>query len=603
MLNFQNLSLLLLALVFLPLKLVISGNQCTDKCGGVSIQFPFYLRNSKLNHTAEYPPGFDLLCTENKKTLILELPNVPTKLAVRKIDYKSQQIQIYDPANCLPSQLLQLSNASISPFQFPSYDYAFKTRRNFSFFRCDSMSSSCPILLLSSYLDVIRFPEILSCTKVKDVLSANWMDQYSLYDPTVTIEWSKPDCKHCETQNQKCKWKNSTKGETECFVCSTNTTPTSTIVLIAAGGIVGLMLLVLTVTCIVCVYHYYEKKGEDQARIEKFLEDYRAMKPTRFTYADIKRITNGFSESLGEGAHGVVFKGMLSREILVAVKILNDTVGDGKDFINEVGTIGKIHHVNVVRLLGFCADGFHRALVYDFFPNGSLQRFLAPPDKKGVFLGWEKLQQIALGVARGIEYLHLGCDHRILHFDINPHNVLLDDNLVPKITDFGLSKLCPKNQSTVSMTAARGTLGYIAPEVFSRNFGNVSYKSDIYSYGMLLLEMVGGRKNIDAEESFQVLYPEWIHNLLEGRDVQISVEDEGDVEIAKKLAIVGLWCIQWNPVNRPSMKTVVQMLEGVGDELIAPPTPFDISGSSRTNDDVPTSRQNFKLEVIDEIQE
>ena len=363
------------------------------------------------------------------------------------------------------------------------------------------------------------------------------------------------------------------------------------------------MLLVLTVTCIVCVYHYYEKKGEDQARIEKFLEDYRAMKPTRFTYADIKRITNGFSESLGEGAHGVVFKGMLSREILVAVKILNDTVGDGKDFINEVGTIGKIHHVNVVRLLGFCADGFHRALVYDFFPNGSLQRFLAPPDKKDAFLGWEKLQQIALGVARGIEYLHLGCDHRILHFDINPHNVLLDDNLVPKITDFGLSKLCPKNQSTVSMTAARGTLGYIAPEVFSRNFGNVSYKSDIYSYGMLLLEMVGGRKNIDAEESFQVLYPEWIHNLLEGRDVQISVEDEGDVEIAKKLAIVGLWCIQWNPVNRPSMKTVVQMLEGVGDELIAPPTPFDISGSSRTNDDVPTSRQNFKLEVIDEIQE
>ena len=115
--------------------------------------------------------------------------------------------------------------------------------------------------------------------------------------------------------------------------------------------------------------------------------------------------------------------------------------------------------------------------------------------------------------------------------------------------------------------------------------------------------MGGGRKNIDAEERFQVLYPEWIHNLLEGRDVQISVEDEGDVEIAKKLAIVGLWCIQWNPVNRPSMKTVVQMLEGVGDELIAPPTPFDISGSSRTNDDVPTSRQNFKLEVIDEIQE
>ncbi|XP_020228296.1 rust resistance kinase Lr10 [Cajanus cajan] len=171
--------------------------------------------------------------------------------------------------------------------------------------------------------------------------------------------------------------------------------------------------------------------------------------------------------------------------------------------------------------------------------------------------------------------------------------------MVPKITDFGLAKLCPKNQSTVSMTAARGTLGYIAPEVFSRNFGNVSYKSDIYSFGMLLLEMVGGRKNtnVSAEESFQVLYPEWIHNLLEGRDVQINVEDEGDVNIAKKLAIVGLWCIQWNPVNRPSIKIVVQMLEGDGEELIEPPTPF-----SRTNI-VPATHQNFELEVIHEIEE
>ena len=366
-----------------------------------------------------------------------------------------------------------------------------------------------------------------------------------------------------------------------------------------------MMLLLLLVKTLLYAYDYCEKRGEDQARIEKFLEDYKAMKPTRFTYADIKRITNGFSESLGEGAHGAVFKGMLSREILVAVKILKDTVGDGKDFINEVRSIGKIHHVNIVRLLGFCADEFHRALVYDFFPNGSLQRFLAQPDKKDVFLGWEKLQQISLGVGRGIEYLHLGCDHRILHFDINPHNVLLDDLFVPKITDFGLAKLCPKNQSTVSMTAARGTLGYIAPEVFSRNFGNVSYKSDIYSYGMLLLEMVGGRKNtnVSVEDRFQVLYPEWIHNLVEGKDVEISVEDEGDTKIAKKLAIVGLWCIQWNPADRPSMKTVVQMLEGDGYELVAPPSPLHISGSSTTNTIVPARRQNFELEVIHEIEE
>jgi serine/threonine protein kinase len=154
------------------------------------------------------------------------------------------------------------------------------------------------------------------------------------------------------------------------------------------------------------------------------------------------------------------------------------------------------------------------------------------------------------------------------------------------------------------MTAARGTLGYIAPEVFSRNFGNVSYKSDIYSYGMLLLEMVGGRKNtnVSTEETFHVLYPEWIHNLIEGKDVQVNIEEEGDVRIAKKLALVGLWCIQWNPVDRPSMKTVVQMLEGEGEKLVAPPTPFDSIGANGTNAVVSARHLNFELEVIPEIE-
>ncbi|KAL2327034.1 hypothetical protein Fmac_020461 [Flemingia macrophylla] len=590
--NFQKISLVL-TLLFLP---VMCKHGCTDKCGRVHIEFPFYLRNNNLSHNT----GFELFCNDKKETL-LQLPAVPFQLFVKRIDYKAHQIEIYDPQNCLPNVFLKLGNSSVHPFQFqPFYDQ--QVKGNFSFFHCNSQP--CPIFKRSAYFLIA--PEMISCIKVKDVFNVQWY----VYDGQISsiMKWSKSkhNCSRCEAQGQKCKWKNVTQDETECFICPTNTLPSSTIIYIVAGGIFGLILLVLMVMAFFHVYQKYKMEGEDQTRIKKFLEDYKEMKPTRFTYADIKRITNGFSQTLGEGAHGAVFKGMLSREILVAVKILNDTVGDGKDFINEVGTIGKIHHINVVRLLGFCADGFHRALVYDFFPNGSLEKFLTPPDNKDVFLGWDKLQQIAVGVARGIEYLHLGCDHRILHFDINPHNVLLDDNLVPKITDFGLAKLCPKNQSTVSMTAARGTLGYIAPEVFSRNFGNVSYKSDIYSYGMLLLEMVGGRKNTNksTEESYQVLYPEWIHNLLEGREVQVIIEDEGDVKIAKKLAIVGLWCIQWNPVDRPSMKNVVQMLVGDGyDELIVPPTPFDISGSSSTSTLVQARRQNFEFDVIHEIEE
>ena len=166
---------------------------------------------------------------------------------------------------------------------------------------------------------------------------------------------------------------------------------------------------------------YFRKKQEDQVRVDKFLEDYRAEKPARFTYADLKRMTNGFKEKLGEGAHGAVFRGKLSTEILVAVKILNNTEREGNEFINEVGIMGKIHHINVVRLLGFCAEGLHRALVYNFFPNGSLQSFIVPPEDKDHFLGWEKLQHVALGIAKGIEYLHQGCNHPIIHFCYSYH--------------------------------------------------------------------------------------------------------------------------------------------------------------------------------------
>ena len=192
------------------------------------------------------------------------------------------------------------------------------------------------------------------------------------------------------------------------------------------------------------VYYYDKIEKENQVRIEKFLEDYGVLKPTRYSYADVKRITNQLTEKLGQGAHGIVFKGKLSSEILVVVKILNIFKGDGEEFINEVKTMGRIHHVNVVRLVGFCVDGFRRALVYEFLPNDSLHKFISSVDSNN-FLGWEKLQDIALGIAKAIEYLNQGCDHRILHFDIKPHNILLDQNFNPKMFDFGLAKLCAKD--------------------------------------------------------------------------------------------------------------------------------------------------------------
>ncbi|KAG6655978.1 hypothetical protein CIPAW_05G254400 [Carya illinoinensis] len=264
-----------------------------------------------------------------------------------------------------------------------------------------------------------------------------------------------------------------------------------------------------------------------------------------------------FTEKLGEGAYRTVFRGKLSNEIHDAVKILNSSKGNGEEFINEVGIMGRIHHVNVVPLVGFCADGFRRALVYELFSiflsNYSLEKFMFSKNSKRNFLG--------------IEYLHQGCDQRILHFDIKPHNVLLDQNFIPKISDFGLAKLCSKDQSAISMTTGSWIMGYIALEVFSRNFGTVSYKIDVYSFGMLLLEIVGGRRSVDmtSENASQVYFPEWIYNLLgQKEELQVFIEDDGDMKI----------CIQWYPMDRPSMKFVVQTLEGEGDKLIMPPNPF-----------------------------
>lgn len=161
-----------------------------------------------------------------------------------------------------------------------------------------------------------------------------------------------------------------------------------------------------------------------------------------------------------------------------------------------------------MKLIGFCAEGLKRSLVYDFMSNGSLDKHIFP--KEGLIsLSCKKTFEIAVGVGRGIDYLHKGCDMQILHFDIKPQKILLDENFIPKISDFGLARLCPLDETSLTLTAARGTIGYIAPELFYKNIGGVSNKADIYSFGMLLMEIAGKRKNLNAvvAHSSQVYFP------------------------------------------------------------------------------------------------
>lgn len=274
------------------------------------------------------------------------------------------------------------------------------------------------------------------------------------------------------------------------------------------GGAVGL-LLIGVIVCLVIL----KIKKEDQKRVAMSLENYKAFKLAVFSYADIKKITNQFKEKLGEGSYGRVYKGKLQNETIVSVKVLNNFRGNGEEFIREMRRIGRVHHSNVIRLVGYCADGKRRALVYDeFIPNDSLLKIVSSEDQLHS-LGYKKLQEIAIGIAKGIDHIHQGCSPQILHLDINPNNILLDEHYNPKITDIGLAKLSSKEQNVITLIASQGMTDYVAPELLSSNLHNASEKSDVFSFGMLLFDMVG-RSPAGAGEGRQIYFPEWMYSQL-----------------------------------------------------------------------------------------
>ncbi|KAM3354182.1 hypothetical protein ACQJBY_025060 [Aegilops geniculata] len=354
----------------------------------------------------------------------------------------------------------------------------------------------------------------------------------------------------------------------------------------AASSVAAFIALSLLVAATLYLSLKSRYNEEINRKVEMFLKAYGTSRPTRYTFPEVRKIARRFKDKLGQGGFGSVYKGELPNGVPVAVKMLEGSVGEGEEFINEVATIGLIHHTNIVRLMGFCSEGTRRALIYEYMPNESLEKYIFShvSNISRQLLPPNKMSDISLGIARGMEYMHQGCNQRILHFDIKPHNILLDYNFNPKISDFGLAKLCARDQSIVTLTAARGTMGYIAPELYSRNFGGVSYKSDVYSFGMLVLEMVSGRRNSDpsVENQDEVYLPEWIYEkVINGQEWELTLEMTAeDKEKMRQLTIVALWCIQWNPKNRPSMTKVVNMLTGRLQNLQIPPKPF-VSSDNR----------------------
>ncbi|XBI95583.1 hypothetical protein VPH35_032015 [Triticum aestivum] len=336
--------------------------------------------------------------------------------------------------------------------------------------------------------------------------------------------------------------------------------------------------------------------------VEKFLHEILNEKPMRFSSEQLASCTGNYSTELGSGGFGVVYKGELPNGLPVAVKVLkvsmNKKVQEG--FMAEIGTIGRTYHVHLVRLYGFCFDPDTKALVYEYLENGSLEKYLyhhgeGDGDSDGgeerrERLDWRTLHSIAVGTAKGIRYLHEECQHRIVHYDIKPPNILLTADFTPKVADFGLARLGERENTHMSSLTGggRGTPGYAAPELWMAL--PTTERCDVYSFGMVLFEILGRRRNYDAqlEDESREWFPKWVWDKYEQGDMECIVSaaagiGEADREKAETMCKVALWCVQFQPSARPTMSSVVRMLEG--EMAIVPPVnPFHyVSGGGSSS--------------------
>ncbi|XP_047978978.1 G-type lectin S-receptor-like serine/threonine-protein kinase RLK1 [Salvia hispanica] len=286
-----------------------------------------------------------------------------------------------------------------------------------------------------------------------------------------------------------------------------------------------------------------------------------------FTYKELELATDGFKGEIPLGSQNIV-----------SVKKLDRMFQDSeKEFKTEVNVIGRTHHKNLVSMVGFCEEGLHRLLVYEYMSNGTLADFLFSHLRPS----WSLRAQIAVGIAKGLAYLHEECSTQIIHCDIKPHNILLDECSIARISDFGLAKLLTMDQSKTLM-GIRGTKGYVAPEWFRNT--QVSAKVDVYSFGVMLLEIISCRKSIrdDLEfgDSENPILTDWAWDCFVERRLDALVKNDeealSDGEALERFVMVGLWCIQEDVSLRPTMKKACLMLEGEV-EVPDPTNPFSFT--------------------------
>ncbi|KAL2931115.1 Cysteine-rich receptor-like protein kinase 25 [Bienertia sinuspersici] len=339
--------------------------------------------------------------------------------------------------------------------------------------------------------------------------------------------------------------------------------------------IISSLLLVIFVSC------YFKKRGEkplQKVENEEAENDHRMLETLQLDFGIVKAATNNFSSSnkLGQGGFGTVYKGRLPSGDVIAVKRLSSTnSGQGeKEFKNEALLIAKLQHRNLVRFLGFCTLKEERLLIYEFLPNNSLDHFLFDPIKC-TYLDWEKRYKIIGGIARGLLYLHEESRLLVVHRDLKAGNVLLDAEMNPKISDFGTARLFSADQSRAYTSKIAGTCGYMPPEYVIH--GNFSIKSDVFSFGVLVLEIISGQKVSKfsgaqtGESLISFAWKNWSEgNALRLIDSTIQATDTNEVLRCINIALL---CVQENATQRPIMSSVVLMLNSYSITIPIPSHP------------------------------
>ncbi|KAF5204295.1 Receptor-like kinase lip2 [Thalictrum thalictroides] len=285
-----------------------------------------------------------------------------------------------------------------------------------------------------------------------------------------------------------------------------------------------------------------------------------------YTLRELEDSTNEFADEnvIGEGGYGIVYRGLLKDNSYVAVKnLLNNRGQAEREFKVEVEAIGRVRHKNLVRLLGYCAEGAHRMLVYEYVDNGNLEQWLHGDVGPHSPLTWEIRMNIILGTAKGLTYLHEGLEPKVVHRDVKSSNILLDRQWNPKVSDFGLAKLLGSDSSYVT-TRVMGTFGYVAPEYAST--GMLNERSDVYSFGILIMEIITGRNPVDYNRpSGEVNLVEWLKSMVASRNAEGVLDpkmtEKPSSRALKRALLVALKCVDPDSHKRPKMGHVIHMLE------------------------------------------